>query len=69
MIAVEIISDSITYIPSFMKIYIGIEEILRSPFRNSRYRNVGTNYVKFMNYTVSMESGTIVYIPNFMKIS
>jgi hypothetical protein len=53
-----------------MKIDIGIQAILMFCFRNMRGCNVDiTDGVGgFMNYAHEMGSGTIIYVPSFVRI-
>jgi hypothetical protein len=68
--SVEMDSGSMIYIPSFMKIGSGIEEILRFCLRNLRGCNVGiTDGRDFFNYAFEMGSGAVIYLPSFIKIS
>jgi hypothetical protein len=69
MYAIELASDVMIYIPSFMKIGTGIQAMLRFCLSNLRGCNVGITDGGFMKCSVEMKSGGMIYIPSFMMIS
>jgi hypothetical protein len=68
---VQMVSDGIIYVPSFMKIGTGVQAILRFYLENLRGCNVGITdgiYGLSIAYAVVMCSGSIIYIPCFINI-
>jgi hypothetical protein len=64
--AIEITSDGIMYIPSFMNISSGIQVIL---WLFERLQCWYYLWEGFMKHTVEMVSGGMTYIPSFIRIS
>jgi hypothetical protein len=52
-----------------MNVGTGVQAILRICLRNLRGCNVGiTDGRVFFNYAVEISSGTVIYVPSFMKV-
>jgi hypothetical protein len=67
---VEMASDGMIYIPSFMKTDSGIQKILRLlPRQFERLYYWYYKWEGLVNYAVAMTLGGMIYIPNLMKIS
>jgi hypothetical protein len=66
---VETDSGGMVCIPSFMKIGTGVQAILTFCFSNLMGCNVGITDEKFMNYSVELGLGVMIYIPSCIKTS
>jgi hypothetical protein len=56
------------HIPSFLKFGTGVQAMLRFCLSNLRGCNVGISDGKFIKYAFEMGSGSMIYIPSFIKI-
>jgi heme/copper-type cytochrome/quinol oxidase subunit 2 len=66
--AVEMTSYGMMYLPSIMKIGMGVQTLVRFCLRNWRSCNDHVSHGKNYEYDVEMGSGVIIYIPSLIKI-